>query len=370
MSGMYRIENTMTEHASMLKYAVVTWGEKQPDMYLVSREGVKVYTQRILLSFYSKTICEALENIREDLAGVSVPASSSSLTMMLKVLVSGSVIANNKADLLEVGQAAEVLGIVLKERQIGYRKKNVSEGAGRAVAREAVPSFGGNVADRRESVDSSSEIKTEPEDHVIGNRDSSEPPDGTVNGVNEDHSRTKKTKKRKINNVPESEVGADDKTCGRCGKRFPSAGRLKLHMNVHKEEKPFKCDVCEKGFSGPASLKNHKLLHTGESFKCEYCDYSAVQKGNLKTHRLKVHKNILEQHDARDDQVITEEPANLNKTADEEVDSEEAANLNELADEKVVSEEAANLIKTVDEKVTSEETDNLNESDDEKLISG
>ena len=46
MSGMYRIENTMTEHASMLKYAVVTWGEKQPDMYFVSREGVKVYTQR------------------------------------------------------------------------------------------------------------------------------------------------------------------------------------------------------------------------------------------------------------------------------------------------------------------------------------
>ena len=191
-----------------------------------------------------------------------------------------------------------------------------------------------------------------------------------MGSVNEDHSRPKKNKKRKTNDVPESEVITDDKTCGRCGKRFPSAGRLKLHMNVHKDDKPYKCEVCEKGFSGPASLKNHKLLHTGETFKCEYCDYSAVQKGNLKTHRLKVHKNILEQHDARDDQVITEEPANLNKTADEEVDSEEAANLNELADEKVVSEEAANLIKTVDEKVTSEETDNLNESDDEKLISG
>ena len=283
--------------------------------------------------------------------------------------MSGSVIANNKADLLEVGQAAEVLGIVLKERQIGYRKKNVSEGAGRAVAREAVPSFGGNVADRRESVDSSSEIKTEPEDHVIGNRDSSEPPDGTVNGVNEDHSRTKKTKKRKINNVPESEVGADDKTCGRCGKRFPSAGRLKLHMNVHKEEKPFKCDVCEKGFSGPASLKNHKLLHTGESFKCEYCDYSAVQKGNLKTHRMKVHKNMLEKHEERDEKFLAEKTANLNETADEKVDSEELTNLNETADERDIIEETANLNKTVDEKVIGEETADLNETADEKVIS-
>ena len=150
----------------------------------------------------------------------------------------GSVIANNKADLLEVGQAAEVLGIVLKERQIGYRKKNVSEGAGRAVSREGATTNEGNVGDRRESVDSSSEIKTEPEDHE----------DGTVYGVNGDHSKPKKNKKFKTNNVLESEVIADDKTCGRCGKRFPSAGRLKLHMNVHKDDKPYKCDVCEKGF--------------------------------------------------------------------------------------------------------------------------
>merc|ERR1719508_586707 len=100
----------MAEHASMLKSTVVAWGE------------------RILLSFYSKTVCEVLENIKEDLAGVSVPASSSTLIMMMKVLVSGSVIASSKADLLEVGQAAETLGIVLKEKQIGYRKKNVNEG--------------------------------------------------------------------------------------------------------------------------------------------------------------------------------------------------------------------------------------------------
>ena len=46
MSGLYQIENTMAEHASMLKSTVVAWGERQPDMYLVSKEGVKVYTQR------------------------------------------------------------------------------------------------------------------------------------------------------------------------------------------------------------------------------------------------------------------------------------------------------------------------------------
>ena len=45
-----------------------------------------IYLTRILLSFYSKTLGEVLDDIREDLAGVSVPVTSSSLTMMLKVV--------------------------------------------------------------------------------------------------------------------------------------------------------------------------------------------------------------------------------------------------------------------------------------------
>ena len=48
MVGMYRIENTSSEHASVLKYTVMAWGERQPDIYLVSKEGVKVYTQRLV----------------------------------------------------------------------------------------------------------------------------------------------------------------------------------------------------------------------------------------------------------------------------------------------------------------------------------
>ena len=47
MDGMYLIENTSSEHVSLLEYTVMAWwGERQPDIYLVSKEGVKVYTQR------------------------------------------------------------------------------------------------------------------------------------------------------------------------------------------------------------------------------------------------------------------------------------------------------------------------------------
>jgi len=291
MVGMYRIENTTSEHATVLKYTVLGWGERQPDVYLVSKEGVKVYTQRILLSFYSKMVGEMLEENKDDLAGLSIPASSSSLTMMLKVLVSGSVIGRNKDDLLEVGQAAEALGIVLNDRQIGYRKSNATKGVvGKGDMKESVEISGRKVSYRK-SVESSAEIKTEP---IEENEIDMAPSLNSSVDLNV-FSKMKKNKKLKNSEVVEADK-VDDKTCIQCGKVFPSAGKLKLHMNVHKDEKerPFKCDVCEKGFSAPASLKNHKLMHTGEAFKCEFCSYTAVQKGNLKTHRFKLHKDLLE----------------------------------------------------------------------------
>ena len=45
----------------------------------------------------------------------------------------------------------------------------------------------------------------------------------------------KKTKKNSVDGL-ESEI-VDDKTCAKCGKVFPSASRLTLHMNVYKVEK-------------------------------------------------------------------------------------------------------------------------------------
>ena len=216
--------------------------------------------------------------------------------LSLQVLVSGSVIANNKDDLLEVGQAAEALGIVLNDRQIGYKKTNKTPMAGKGVVKETVQISGKKVSYKK-SVNSS-EIKTEPMEEST-----EEDMDLSINAASDlkDRSRLKKPKKNSFD-APESGI-VDDKTCGTCGKVFPSAGRLTLHMNVHKDEKerPYKCDVCEKGFSAPASLKNHKLLHTGEKLKCEYCDYTAVQKGNLKSHRLKLHKDILENTAIKED---------------------------------------------------------------------
>jgi len=332
---MYRIENTTSEHASVLKYTVATWGERQPDVYLVSKEGVKVYTQRILLGFYSKIIGEMLESNKDDLVGISVPASSSSLTMMLKVLVSGSVIGNNKENLLEVGQAAESLGIVLNDRQIGYRRKKSSQVD---AVKETVEINGRKVSYRKSAeVGVAPEIKSEPAEESIENMDASE--DASAENI-----QSKKNK-----NLSSANVSGVDKTCNQCGKSFPSTGRLKIHMNVHKDDKakPFKCDVCEKGFSSAASLKNHKLLHTGEVHKCEYCEYTAVQKGNLKTHRLKIHKDLLEVNESNnvsigqdDENVVQENVTMMKEELQDRAESMEESERIDKVDETEGAEEA------------------------------
>jgi len=292
MVGMYRIENTSSEHASVLKSTIVAWGEKQPDVYLVSKDGEKIYTQTILLGFYSKPLGELFELNRDDIVGVNVPVSCASLTMLLKVLVSGSVLSNSKDELLEIGQAAEILGIELNNRQIGYRKKNVPQNSNKSIFKETVSINGRKVSYRKTSVSStpSSKIKQEP----------------TGEGLN-----TKDIFSKQMVNSPlkkeELDMNASENlesnSCKYCQKEFTSKSKLKTHMSTHKDEKekPFKCTDCDKDFVSSTGLKTHKLLHTKEKmFKCEFCDYANVQKGNLKTHRLNRHRELIENQESLD----------------------------------------------------------------------
>lgn len=54
---------------------------------------------------------------------------------------------------------------------------------------------------------------------------------------------------------------------------YRSKHQLTSHMNVHSDDRPFKCDVCSKTFRSRTAFKMHQDQHKGiKRFTCKFCD--------------------------------------------------------------------------------------------------
>ncbi|XP_055681957.1 homeotic protein spalt-major-like isoform X4 [Lutzomyia longipalpis] len=62
-------------------------------------------------------------------------------------------------------------------------------------------------------------------------------------------------------------------TCNICFKTFACNSALEIHYRSHTKERPFKCTICDRGFS----TKNEELLHTS---------FHTSKRGNMKQHML------------------------------------------------------------------------------------
>ncbi|XP_069364846.1 transcriptional repressor CTCF-like isoform X2 [Maniola hyperantus] len=74
-------------------------------------------------------------------------------------------------------------------------------------------------------------------------------------------------------------------TCSFCPYTSHRRYLLLRHMKTHSEERPHKCNVCERGFKTMASLQNHVNMHNGvKPHVCKYCKSPFTTSGELVRH--------------------------------------------------------------------------------------
>lgn len=60
--------------------------------------------------------------------------------------------------------------------------------------------------------------------------------------------------------------------CNICGKEFPAAMNLKMHVSaVHKNKNPNTCNICHSTFTTNVGMRNHMQVHSTDSFSCNLC---------------------------------------------------------------------------------------------------
>ena len=369
----YKLEfSDSSAFADILMSTIQMWCTQEPDVYLTSREGLKIYSQKVLLSFYSPMLRDILSNINIDaMVGISVPAKTEDISMLLKVLETGLVVSKNKDAFLEVGDVANMLGIAFNS---GGSDVNTEE-------RDEFHAYGNNPLEVQHDMDEMSQFhQQEMEEeapleikHEI--EESGEEYNFGISDTNTSKYNCKECGKHfvqfeKFNRHMSVHTSF---ACQMCGKQFKHEKRLKTHMmklhgfgngevnavqylnaifdsskenhcvdplinnsEVHdydasdfdpasivvEEERKYKCDECPATFKKNAHRERHMLIHTGERpFTCEICWKSFSRKDKLQKHS-RTHGSFVGHEINSHDNVVDPEVNSQDKFVNHEVNHE------------------------------------------------
>ena len=83
--------------------------------------------------------------------------------------------------------------------------------------------------------------------------------------------------------------------CDQCGKGFKRAENLKVHKELHSEERRYKCHICGKSYNIRRGLMVHLLAHDDiKNFHCDLCGKSYRTNSSLKHHIASHSKQMID----------------------------------------------------------------------------
>merc|ERR1712126_479377 len=113
----YKVEWSVDEYGEVLRDTIRDWTKEETDVHLVSIDGSRIFSHRSLLCFYSHQLQQIFSDPSLALStsplSISIPASSSSIFSVLRLLVTGRSNIMRRSDLVEVKDTARLLGINL-----------------------------------------------------------------------------------------------------------------------------------------------------------------------------------------------------------------------------------------------------------------
>ena len=330
----YLVEVSRDDHKQMLRETLTEWSRLEQEVDLVSVEGHKVSTSKLLLSLYS----EPLRNILNQPAfafspsaiGISVPATSSTISALLRILVAGKADCCSRETLTDTKELARSLGINIKNcfaenrkgRGLTFIKLPVkSETVKTIPVSKSIPSIIKTISTPKPSAGNKNVIITP--SVVTATKETSSTPGAAVRKWNP--SIINKSSKLRIelrdcneeSSTPPTSTPAfkpdyqEEKVntqCDVCGKTFKDRKylirhRLRKHglrsrekyptlepkVKVEKVSFPNQCSLCLKVFnSGEMLVKHMKKKHEKKSIKhiCEVCKKSFKQPNELRVHKL------------------------------------------------------------------------------------
>eukprot|EP00092_Neocalanus_flemingeri_P035500 GFUD01038633.1.p1 GENE.GFUD01038633.1~~GFUD01038633.1.p1 ORF type:complete len:237 (-),score=63.12 GFUD01038633.1:3-713(-) len=235
MSDILSLKNKLDNHFDVLLDSLKKCSNEEPDILIITDEGNKIFTQRLLLCLHSPMVSGVLAGVPSSVqSAMSLPVSAKALLNLLKVLTTGVVVSEASQDLVDVQEAAKMFGMDFDNFQIGVKRK------------KTIP----NLDELRPAIVAATNV---------GHTDVAQEHSNvsTINCENIKEETTNRNEEVKIKDGNKLE----SKTC-ECGKSFSTNEKLSRHALTHTGVKPFECEHCAKAFSRKDKLNEHvKKIH-------------------------------------------------------------------------------------------------------------